>query len=65
MENTVIYCRVSTDEEIQMNALASQVKEAVAAADTDEWVLVDRYIDEGKNNGILQAGDFGSAGDGF
>lgn len=46
---TVIYCRVSTDEEIQMNALASQIREAELAANTDEWVLVDRYIDEGKS----------------
>ncbi len=28
MGKAVIYCRVSTDEEIQLNALESQVKEA-------------------------------------
>ncbi len=49
MKKTVIYCRVSTDEEIQMNALASQVKEAEDAANTEGWVLVDKYIDEGKS----------------
>ena len=49
MEKTVIYCRVSTDEEIQINALASQVKEAENAANTEEWTLVDKYIDEGKS----------------
>ena len=49
MRRAVIYCRVSTDEEIQVNALASQVKEAEEAADTKAWVLVDKYIDEGKS----------------
>ncbi len=49
MKKTVIYCRVSTDEEIQMNALISQVKEAGDAANTEEWVMVDQYIDEGKS----------------
>lgn len=45
----VIYCRVSTEEEIQINALKNQVQEAVAAVRQHNWQLVDQYIDEGKS----------------
>lgn len=45
----VIYCRVSTEEEVQVNALKSQVQEAIAAVKKQNWKLVDRYVDEGKS----------------
>ena len=44
----VIYCRVSTDEEVQLSALASQVVEAREAVEKQGWILVDEYVDEGK-----------------
>lgn len=49
MDRAVIYCRVSTDEEVQVNALVGQVKEARLAAEKNSWVLVGEYIDEGKS----------------
>lgn len=54
MKKTVIYCRVSTDEEIQINALASQIKEARKAASEGDWVMVDQYVDEGKSGTITK-----------
>lgn len=45
----VTYCRVSTEEETQKNALGSQIKEAVHAIEEKDWILVDQYIDEGKS----------------
>lgn len=45
----VIYCRVSTEEEVQVNALKSQVQEAIAAIRKNKWTLIDQYIDEGKS----------------
>jgi site-specific DNA recombinase len=45
----VIYCRVSTDEEKQVNALKGQVQEAIAAVHKQKWKLVDQYIDEGRS----------------
>lgn len=45
----VIYCRVSTEEEIQVNALKSQVQEAIAAVKKQGWTLIDKYVDEGKS----------------
>lgn len=44
----VIYCRVSTEEEVQVNALKSQIQEAIAAVKREKWLLIDQYIDEGK-----------------
>lgn len=45
----VIYCRVSTEEEIQINALKSQVQEAIAAVHQNGWILIDQYVDEGRS----------------
>lgn len=45
----VIYCRVSTDEEKQVNALKGQVEEAIAAVNKQKWKLIDQYIDEGRS----------------
>lgn len=49
MERAAIYCRVSTDEEIQLNALGSQIEEAKQAVEDKGWLLIDSYIDEGKS----------------
>ena len=49
MKTAVIYCRVSTEEEVQINALKSQIQEATAAVDKQGWKLVDQFIDEGKS----------------
>lgn len=49
METAVIYCRVSTEEEVQVNALKSQVQEAITAVKKKGWKLADQYIDEGKS----------------
>ncbi len=44
------YSRVSTEEEKQMNALKIQQEEnETFIKKQDNWVLVDRYIDEGKS----------------
>jgi Site-specific recombinases, DNA invertase Pin homologs len=45
----VFYCRVSTEEESQKNALIDQVEEAKKAVINNDWNLVDSYIDEGKS----------------
>lgn len=49
MDRAVIYCRVSTDEETQLNALERQIQEAKASVAVNGWLLVDTYIDEGKS----------------
>lgn len=49
MERAVIYCRVSTDEEIQINALESQIQEAKQTVREKGWLLVGEYVDEGKS----------------
>lgn len=41
----VIYCRVSTQEQVQKDALDVQVIEAVRVAEEQGWQLVDRYIE--------------------
>lgn len=45
----VCYCRVSTEEESQKNALISQIKEAEICINKNGWSIVDKYIDEGKS----------------
>lgn len=45
----VYYARVSTEEEKQVNALAKQCEEAEDCISSNEWLLTDRYIDEGKS----------------
>jgi site-specific DNA recombinase len=50
MVRVVDYCRVSTEEEKQINALQTQQEEHEEFIKNYEgWVLVDRYIDEGKS----------------
>lgn len=44
-KRAVIYCRVSTQEQAQRDALAVQVEEAQIAVKSNEWVLVDQYIE--------------------
>lgn len=45
----VIYCRVSTEEEMQVNALKSQIQEAITAIHQNGWTLIDQYVDEGRS----------------
>lgn len=45
----VIYCRVSTDEDSQVNALESQIQEAKNCIISHNWDFIDNYIDEGKS----------------
>lgn len=45
----VIYNRVSTDELVQLDALQVQTQESIECVDRMGWVLVDKYIDEGKS----------------
>jgi DNA invertase Pin-like site-specific DNA recombinase len=49
MMNAVFYCRVSTEEESQANALINQIQEAKNCIINNEWNEVDSYIDEGKS----------------
>lgn len=50
MFRVVYYSRVSTEEEKQVNALQTQCKENEEFIQKQEdWVLVDKYIDEGKS----------------
>ncbi len=41
----VIYCRCSTEEESQINALQNQVQESEACVLAQRWRLVDRYVE--------------------
>ena len=45
MIRAVIYCRCSTEEESQKNALEKQVAEAESGVRQYGWVLVDRYVE--------------------
>lgn len=45
MIRAVIYCRCSTEEESQKNALEKQVAEAESSVRQYGWVLVDRYVE--------------------
>lgn len=45
----VFYARVSTDEEMQLNALEKQIQENKDVIAQKGWELVDCYIDEGKS----------------
>lgn len=45
----VFYARVSTEEEMQVNALAKQIQENRDVIAEKGWILVDEYIDEGKS----------------
>lgn len=49
MEKAVCYCRVSTEEEKQLNALDKQIYELETFVKAkDDWELVETYVDEGK-----------------
>ncbi len=41
----VIYCRVSTQEQVQKDALVVQVEEAKKTVEEEQWILVDQYIE--------------------
>lgn len=45
MIRTVIYCRCSTEEESQREALKKQVAEAKESVKANGWLLVDEYIE--------------------
>ena len=45
MKRAVIYCRTSTTEESQLNALENQVKEAKSCVEAQGWLLVDTYVE--------------------
>ena len=45
----VFYARVSTEEEMQLNALEKQIQENRDVIAENGWILVDEYIDEGKS----------------
>ena len=45
----VIYCRVSTETEMQENSLDVQIKQAKDTVIEKGWLLVDEYIDFGKS----------------
>lgn len=45
MSRAVIYCRCSTEEESQKDALAKQVMEAEECVQKHGWILVDSYIE--------------------
>ncbi|MDO4756206.1 MAG: recombinase family protein [Parabacteroides sp.] len=45
----VIYCRVSTEMEIQENSLEIQINQAKDVVTDKGWTLVDEYIDFGKS----------------
>lgn len=45
MSRAVIYCRVSTKEQVQKDALSIQIKEARNAVEAKGWELVDEYIE--------------------
>lgn len=50
MKRVVCYCRVSTEEEKQLNALQKQVEELEQFVNNKiDWELIDTYVDEGKS----------------
>lgn len=50
MFRVVYYARVSTEEEKQVDALKTQIEENEEFIKKhDDWILVDKYIDEGKS----------------
>ena len=60
MIRTVIYCRCSTEEESQQEALKKQVTEAKESVEANGWLLVDEYIEsksgttaEKRNTGVF------------
>lgn len=49
LNRAVIYCRVSTEIDIQMEGLEQQIQEAKDVVSENGWLLVDEYIDEGRS----------------
>lgn len=45
----VYYCRVSTDETSQVDALENQIEEAKSCIVKNGWTEVDSYVDEGRS----------------
>ena len=45
LPRAVIYCRCSTEEESQADALRNQVLESEACIREQGWVLADRYVE--------------------
>ena len=45
MARAVIYCRCSTEEETQKNALLQQVGEARESILQKGWLLIDEYVE--------------------
>lgn len=55
MQRTVCYARVSTEEEHQAAALVTQCMENEEFInDRNDWILVDKYIDEGKSGTTME-----------
>ena len=50
----VIYCRVSTEYEIQESSLQMQIEQAKDAVILNGWELVDEFIDFGKTGTTTQ-----------
>lgn len=53
-ERAVIYCRVSTSSDSQMESLDKQVLEAVQAVEQLGYELVDQFIDEGRTGTVKE-----------
>lgn len=51
----VIYCRVSTSSDSQMESLDKQIAEAIQAVEQLGYELVERFIDEGKTGTVKEA----------
>ena len=50
MQRVVCYCRVSTEEEKQLNALQKQIEELeLFVKEQVDWQLIETYVDEGKS----------------
>lgn len=50
MKKVACYCRVSTEEEKQLNALQKQIEELeLFVQEKIDWELIDTYVDEGKS----------------
>ena len=56
-ERAVIYCRVSTDEEEQIEALSTQIDQARECIIENGWINVDEYIDAAKSGTTTKSRD--------
>ena len=55
MKRVVCYCRVSTEEEKQLNALQKQIDELELFVNNKvDWELVDTYVDEGRSGTTIK-----------